>query len=228
MSINVHIAIFSCSSDYSFAHAYHNIHAWVDGSQGSLEIASRTLHDRFWQSGISSGTRESFYAQVSSSRTTLEGFASSVRGAIRSVRETCYALLYSMSRFEELFYSYDQLPVPLAQAICADAGCLSPHQFSTLISMTRYLIEDCPNDKREEFLTPLLSQLLTQMDNKIKSEWDRVKQRTQVSTGDDDLTEEMRDESVLRHFTYSSVLLVAGLLDPQRVSKDTGALSLCR
>ncbi|KAI9886573.1 MAG: tRNA (guanine(9)-N(1))-methyltransferase [Watsoniomyces obsoletus] len=201
-----------------FAHAYHNIRGWTDGSPASLDIASRTLHDRFWQSGISSESRESFYAKLNNSRKTLEGFASNVRGAVRSVRETCYAMLYSMSRFD-MFYSYEDLPVPLAQAICADAPCLSPHQFTTMISMARYLIEDCPSERREVFLTPLLSQLLTQIDNKVKSEWDRMKTQTEVSSGDEELTEEMRDESVLRHFTHSSVLLVAGLLDPQRISK---------
>ena len=50
-------------------------------------IVSRLLTDRFWQAGISEGSKDDFYARVLEKKFTMEGFASTVRGAIRFVRE---------------------------------------------------------------------------------------------------------------------------------------------
>lgn len=202
----------------SYSHSYHNVRTWADGSDALLAIGARAMNDRFWQSGISSGTRDDFYAKVSSTKATMEGFASTLRGALRSVREACYSLLYCMSRLQQQFYSYDDLPGPLARALFTDAAALSPHQFSTLISIARYIVDDCPKDRRELFLTPILSELFIQVDSKITSEWSEIEQKTLDNSEDDDLNEEMKEESVLRHLTYSGVLMVAGLLDPQRDS----------
>ena len=150
----------------------------------------------------------------------MEGFASTLRAAVRNIREACYSILYCMSRLEQQFYSYDDLPQPLARALLADAGALSSHQVSTLISVSRHIIDVCPKGRREVFLTPLISQLFAQLDSKIVAEWNEVARRDHtVSTTADVLTEEMRDESVLRQLTHSSAMLVASLLDPTRDGK---------
>ena len=180
------------------------------------EIAIRTLSDRFWQSGISTETREDFQAKVSGTKASLEGLASSLRGVIRSTREGCYAVLYSMSRLTEQFYSYDELPEPLAEAFFANAGALSSYQFMGMIGTIRFIMDTCPQSRRQCFLPPILSKLLIQIDAKLTSEWNEITRAKQSNTGDNELTEEMKGESILRQFTHASVLIVAGLLDPQR------------
>lgn len=184
-----------------------------------MEVANRMLHDRFWQAGISSGTRDDFYAKVSESKASLEGLASTARGIIRGIREQCYTAIYCMSSLGHQIYYYDELPGPLAEALFADVRALTPHQFSTMISMLRYLVDNCPSSRRQVFLTPILSNLFIHVDAKLTEEWSKVARRTEASSEDDDLTEEMKSESILRQFTYSCVMLVAGLLDPQRGSK---------
>lgn len=64
----------------------------------------------------------------------------------------------------------------------------------------------------------MLANLFTQIDKKITTEWDMIERR---KTGgvDDNLTEEMKDESILRQLTYSAVIMLASLLDPQRGGK---------
>ena len=57
------------------------------------------------------------------------------------------------------------------------------------------------------------------MDAKISSEWDGLAQRGGVRAAGDDLTEEMKAESILRHLTYTAVVMVADFLDPARTSK---------
>lgn len=182
-------------------------------------VVGRILTDRFWQAGISTGSRDEFYARIASSRSTLEGFASSVRGKVRAVRETCYSMLFSMSRLREHFYGFAELPGPLSEALFKDSTHLSSHQFSVLLNISRCLIDDCPVRFRPQFLPPMLATLFTQIDKKVTTEWDIIERR-KTGLVDGDLTEEMKDESILRQLTYSAVIMVASLLDPQRGGKS--------
>ncbi|KAI9820881.1 MAG: hypothetical protein M1832_003514 [Thelocarpon impressellum] len=200
----------------SYAHAFHNPSNWAGLPEDMQSIVSRTLTDRFWQAGISPGSKDEFYARVSGTKVTLEGFASSVRGAIRTIREMCYSIIFCMSRLDVHFYGFAELPTPLADALFTDAKALSSHQLSTMLSMIRFLVDDCPVALRAQFLPQILSRLFAELDSKVTSEWDELGRRAQASSEDDNLTNEMKEESILRQLTNSSVLLVAGLLDPQR------------
>lgn len=209
----------------SHAHGFHNPSNW-QGLQPELQsVIRKILTDRFWQAGISTGSRDEFYENVTKTKTTMEGLASSIRGAIRMVREACYSILWCMSRLDVHFYGLDELPGPLALALFADAHALSSHQMSILLNMTRYIIDDCPTTLRAHFLTPLLASLFAQVDRKISGEWNELIEKGQITQGDDKLAEEMKEESILRQLTYTAVLIVAGLLDPQRPGEPINAAS---
>lgn len=198
----------------SHAHAFHNPSNWAV-SDDMRAVVERILTDRFWQAGISSGSRDEFYAKITASKATLEGFASSVRGKIRAVRESCYSMLFSMSRMRHQFYGFAELPGPLSEALFKDAEHLSSHQYSVLLNISRCLIDDCPVHYRSLFLPPMLSTLFRSIDTKITTEWELIEQRKN-GLSDGDLTDEMKSESVLRQLTYSAVIMVASLFDPQR------------
>ncbi|KAL2865836.1 karyopherin MSN5 [Aspergillus lucknowensis] len=203
----------------SNAHAFHNPANWTGLPEDMRGVVERILTDRFWQAGISTGSRDEFYAKITASRSSLEGFASSVRGKIRAVRESCYSMLFSMSRLREHFYGFAELPGPLSQALFKDSSHLSSHQFSVLLNISRCLIDDCPVRFRSQFLPPMLSTLFTNIDRKVTSEWEVIEQR-KAGLGDGDLADEMKSESILRQLTYSAVIMVASLLDPQRGDPD--------
>lgn len=179
-------------------------------------IVDRVLTDRFWQAGISEGSKEDFYARVINKKNTLEGLASSIRGTIRYVREFCYSIIYCMSCLEKQFYGFEELPEPLAHALFADSCGLSSHQLIALLNLVRLLVDVCPVEYRNHFLPPILAACFRQMDSKIKSEWDKLDQAQEVQAAADELTEEMKAESVLRQLTYSAVIMVADFFDPQR------------
>lgn len=183
-------------------------------------VVERILTDRFWQAGISTGSRDDFYAKITASKSTLEGFASSVRGKIRAVRESCYSMLFSMSRMRHQFYGFSELPGPLSEALFKDSEHLSSHQFSVLLNISRCLIDDCPVQYRGQFLAPMLATLFRSIDRKITTEWEIIEQR-KAGMSDGDLTDEMKSESVLRQLTYSAVIMVASLFDPQRGGMQT-------
>ncbi|KEY78786.1 nuclear import and export protein Msn5 [Aspergillus fumigatus] len=201
------------------AHAFHNPANWGGLPHDMRGVVERILTDRFWQAGISTGSRDEFYAKITASRSSLEGFASSVRGKVRAVRESCYSMLFSMSRLREHFYGFAELPGPLSQALFKDSPHLSSHQFSVLLNISRCLIDDCPVRFRAQFLPPMLATLFTNIDRKVTAEWDLIEQRKE-GLADGDLTDEMKSESILRQLTYSAVLMVASLLDPQRGDPD--------
>lgn len=208
------------------AHAFHNPANWAV-SDDMRAVVERILTDRFWQAGISSGSRDDFYAKITASKSTLEGFASSARGKIRAVRESCYSMLFSMSRMRHQFYGFAELPGPLSEALFKDAEHLSSHQFSVLLNISRCLIDDCPVQYRAQFLPPMLATLFRSIDRKITNEWEMIEQRKSGGM-DGDLTDEMKSESVLRQLTYAAVIMVASLFDPQRGGKSHSTATIAR
>ncbi|KAA8913607.1 armadillo-type protein [Sphaerosporella brunnea] len=198
------------------AHGFHNPQNWRGLAPEYQPMVKRILTDRFWQAGISHGSRDDFYENVTKTKFTMEGLASSIRGAIRMVRESCYSILWCMSRLDVHFYGLDELPGPLAVALFENSHALSSHQMSILLNMTRYIVDDCPVPFRKHFLTPLLASLFSQVDNKVSGEWNELIERGVSQGTEAQLAEEMKEESILRQLTYTAVLIVAGLLDPQR------------
>ncbi|KAF3903419.1 Exportin-5 [Orbilia brochopaga] len=198
------------------AHAFHNPKNWANLPIELHPVMQRVLTDRFWQSGISVGSRDEFYENVSKTRLTMEGFASSIRGTIRTVRETCYSILWALGKLDINFYDYPELPGPLTIAMFQDADSLSSHQMTTLINISRVILDECPLQYRPHFLTPFLSSMFLQVDKKVVGEWTRLVNAGLIATTEEDkLTVEMKEESVLRQLTYTAVLVVAQLLDPE-------------
>lgn len=197
------------------AHAFYTPRNWTDLPVEMRPIVTTILTDRFWQSGISEGSKDDFYARVLSTKATVEGLASSIRKAVRTVKDACYNILYGMSRFDALFFGFQELPDPLARALFADAQNLSSHQSINLLQLARHLISSCPVRHRPHFVTPLLVACLKSLDSKIRGEWEQLIQKQQAKTEDEDLTNEMKEESILRHLTYNAVVMVADVMRPE-------------
>ncbi|KAI5854087.1 ARM repeat-containing protein [Durotheca rogersii] len=208
------------------AHASHTPEKWTGLPSEMRSIVGRVLTDRFWQAGISEGSKDEFYARVLEKKLTLEGLASTIRGSIRFVRESCYAIIYGMTRLDVQFYGFDELPGPLAHALLADSFNLSAHQLINVLNLVRYLVDNCPVPLREHFLPPILAVCCQQMDARINSEWMNLDQQQTVKSGGDALTEEMKSESILRQLTYASVMMVADFLDPARSNSPAGSSNL--
>ncbi|KAL2024810.1 hypothetical protein VTK56DRAFT_5631 [Thermocarpiscus australiensis] len=207
----------------SYAHASHNPSNWSLLPAEMQSVVGRVLSDRFWQAGISEGSKDEFYARVLGKKSTMEGLASTIRGSVRFVRETCYAIIYCMTRLDMQFYGFVELPGPLASALFADSFYLSSHQVINLLTLVRFLVDHCPLELRSHFLPPILATCFEQMDIKISSEWEKLGRQEAVQAAGEELTEEMKAESVLRQLTYSAVLMVADVLDPARTGSPSGA-----
>jgi exportin-5 len=191
-------------------------------------IVSRILTDRFWQAGISVGSKDDFYARVTGTKSTMEGFASSIRGSVRTVRESCYSILWCMSKLDVDFYGFSELPGPLAHALFADAHCLSSHQLIALLNVVRLMVDDCPVELRSHFVPPILATCFAQMDAKCSSEWEKLAQKQVAATEGENLTDEMKEESILRQLTHTAVMMIGGFLDPARQSEKILSFLKCK
>ena len=199
----------------SQAQAFHNAENW-DIPADQKEIVARILTDRFWQVGISNESRDEFYAKVDSSKKSLEGLASSVRSTIRSVRESGYRLIFYFSQLGEHFYSYKELPEPLSEALFKDSAALSLHQMAMLMEMVKAVIENCPASCRAHFLPPVSRACFEQLDQRLSYEWAKVERRQNAAMHEDGLSQEMRDESILRQLMFASVSMLSGLVGPPK------------
>ncbi|KAG6041835.1 hypothetical protein E4U41_001306 [Claviceps citrina] len=207
-----------------FAHATHNPASWTDWPIEMRGMVDRLLSDRFWQSGISEGSKYDFYARVMDKKNTLEGLASTIRGSVRFVRETAYAIIYCMSRLDIQFYGFGGLSGLLSTALFSDSIWLSIHQQSNVLGLVRYLVNDCPVHYREQVVPQLLATCLRQMDAKLHGEWEKMdNQQISPANGEADLKEEMKAESILRQVTYTGVMMLADFLDPTK--SDPSALN---
>jgi exportin-5 len=196
------------------AQAFHNMSNWSQLPVELQMVIKRTLQDRFWQSGISNESKDEFYARISGSKSSYEGFASTVRGTMRNVREMAYHIIYLMTKFDDQFYGIDNLAEPLADALFTDAGSLSANHLHPIINLTTGLVQRCPPRYRRSFLPPVLRRLFVTLDAKISAEWQALTQAADQNKKEmDELSDEMRTESVLRQLTYSMVSFVPFLLD---------------
>ncbi|KAJ4348535.1 karyopherin [Didymosphaeria variabile] len=201
----------------SHAQAFNDIETnWSFLPPDLQQVIQRVLTDRFWQAGISTESRDDFFARVSGSKSTYEGFASTVRGTVRQIRESSYYILYSLTRFRDYFYGIENLSAPLSQALFGHAHALTAHHLSVLLTVSTHLIEGCPPHLRAQFLPAMIQGLFRELNGKITKEWDEVSQQVINARENDNLTDEMKTESILRQLTYSSVTLVAVLLDSRQ------------
>ncbi|KAI9703977.1 MAG: hypothetical protein M1820_005759 [Bogoriella megaspora] len=200
-----------------FAQAFTDLNNWSHLPFEHQQLVRKMLTDRFWQAGISNESKDEFYARISGSKISYEGFGSTVRGAVRQIRETCYFILYGMTRLREQFYGIPDLGEPLAQALFANANGLSAHQLSVLLSISTSLIESCPSQLRQQFLPPVIITLFTQFDRRISADWEELERQKLEIAESGTLVEEMKSESILRQLTHSTITLIATLLDQQMV-----------
>lgn len=199
--------------------AFNNSSSWASLPQEMLPIVPRILTDRFWQAGISGGSRDEFFARVNNTKHTMEGLASSIRGTVRAVREAAYQCLYGLSRLDSDFYGFPGLPAPLSQALFASAEFLSSNQLITLMGLTKSLVDECPLEFRNDFIPPVVAAFFPKVDLKMAPAWASLNNRQQVPSDEEGLTKEMKEESLLRQLTNQAVLFVAALFDPHRTNE---------
>lgn len=192
----------------SYATQFHNRTTWNSFPVDIQNVVRRILTDRFWQNGISAESRDAFVNKVNNTKNTYEGFGSTVRRTVRTIRTGACDLLLFLSKLGDVFYGITDLAVPLSQALYENAIGLSAHHFSLLITVSSTLIKGCDISLREQFLPPMLAALFQQLRIKVDEEWEILNRRNEEVSADDNLDDEMKNQSILRSMTYNACYLM--------------------
>lgn len=196
----------------NYATIFQNPEQWQNIPPQLQSAMKKLLQDRFWQSGISNETRDAFVSRVTSSKNSFEGFGSTVRRTIRQVRVGSCDLLLLFSKLGEAFYGIPDLAPPMSEALFESSHALTAHHFSVLVTFSSQLISACPMLLARQFLPPIIAKLFIHLRYKIDSEWDAVNRRTEEASDDDNLDDEMKNQSILRSMTYNGCYLLFVLL----------------
>jgi exportin-5 len=194
----------------NYATMFHNPARWPAMPDEVRAAMVRLLQDRFWQSGISNESRDAFVARISNSKKTFDGLGSTLRRTLRQIRAGSCDVILLLAKLGETFYGIVDMAAPLSRAVYDDAEALSSHNFNVLVHFSGNLIAGCPPRLRGPFLPPVILNLFQRLRFKIEHEWDAVS-RAEQATAEDDLDDEMKNQSILRSMTFAACNLLWNL-----------------
>ncbi|CCJ29096.1 unnamed protein product, partial [Pneumocystis jirovecii] len=135
-----------------------------------------------------------------------------------------YMSIGSFSNFGSCFYKNPNLIQNIIESLFSDIKSLSLYTWSSILDFSiSPLIIKCPYDYQDNFLKVLLPYLFTEIDKKLISEWSKIKEKELISNDDfnnlafcqnEDLSDEIIQELLLRHLSFITVKLLRELLIP--------------
>lgn len=179
-------------------------------------ILQKSIVERFWLHGVSQISKNQFLEESYKMDVSANKLIHSFGHFLRRLREYCYYAIASFMRLGQAFFCVPGLSKQFLTAFFSHAAGLSLHQWTSMVNVViKPYCVNCPAELRDECLLPLLPALLSELDHKLVSEWRRINDRGLLveedaeETGeDDDLSEEMIEESLLRHLTYATAKLI--------------------
>lgn len=204
--------------------AYHNPANWTDLPEEVQMFVRHTTRERFWQEGISIQTKELFMHENVRAMHTLRDFADSVGHSIRYTREYVFLTIGLLCQLEDTLYLIPNVAQMLWTAVAGDTTGVTLHSWRHMINLVlRNLIKNVPVEYVSQFMGELLPLVLPQLDQLLVEHWDRLYQAgMQLDKPVDDdqqLSEEMMEEHLLRQLTYVVDRMVIDLVG-QLLSKN--------
>lgn len=185
--------------------AYHNPENWKDLPSEVQSFVKYSTAERFWQIGVSTQTRDEFVDDSVKAMHTLRDFADSVGHAIRYTREYAFLTLGSISQLEDTMYEIPGMATNVWVAIAGDSAGITSHSWRHMISLSiRSIIRYCPLQYVQSFMSEFLPPMLKKLDEVLVEKWEKVYQHGILMNGDENdenLSEEMMDEHLLRQLT---------------------------
>jgi len=218
--------------------AYHNPANWSQLPPEVQTFVKSSCTERFWQVGISMQTKDEFENASLAASKTLRDFADSVGHIVRYTREYTFLTLGSISQLEETMYEMPGMGTLLCRALASTTEGVTSHAWRHMISLTvRNVVRNCPIQFVQPFFTEFLPPFLRTLDEVLVRMWQH-----QEATGfqleenetpnDDDLSEEMMEEHLLRQLTAIVDRLLIDLVgqssarvDPRDVASENPEIS---
>ncbi|QLL33136.1 hypothetical protein HG536_0E00460 [Torulaspora globosa] len=169
--------------------------------------------ERFWEAGASNKSKDEFINEHMKAMQTLRDFADSVGHIVRYTREYTLLVISAISTLGNVFFDIDEAPEMLMDSIAIfkpSANHISPgvstHGWKHIMNVAiRPLLKNCPEECAPKFMTNFLPRLFETLDILLCQKWSSYMNSDinlePVQTDDEDMTEEILEENLLRQLT---------------------------
>lgn len=202
---------------------YYNPANWKSLPIEMQLLAKESIIERFWLHGVSQVSRDEFLESSAKTSDTCRELAHHIGHFLRKTREYCLVTLGTYSLIGEAFYGIADVGDACMHAFFGDTSGTSLHVWATTItSCLRHLLLNCPRAHYESFLGKIMVPFSPMMLQKLQSEWSKLMERGALQSKEeegaqqdkDDYSDEMMEESLLRHLSFAVVKLISDLLLP--------------
>lgn len=190
--------------------AYHNPANWSDLPEVVQSFVRDTTVERFWQMGVSIQTRDSFLEESEKAMNTLRDFADSVGHIVRYTREYVFLSIASICELEDTFYTIPNIAGLFWRAATGEKVGITLHSWKHMINVSlRAVIKKCPPENVDSFMVQLLPEMFNTLDELLLNKWEKVYiSGMTFDENDDQLSEEMMEEHLLRQVTQVTIRLL--------------------
>lgn len=193
--------------------AYHNPANWKELPEIVQSFVSHTTKERFWQVGVSLQSRDTFLEENEKAARTLRDFADSLGHTIRYTREYVFYSIASITELDDTFYSIPNIAELLWKAATGENEGITLHSWKHMINvMIRSVIKNCPTNHVPTFMLQFLPALFSSYDKLITTYWEKIfiSDTTTTPEGDEQLSDEMMEEHLLRQLTQ---VIIRSIID---------------
>ncbi|CAI4351557.1 ASN_HP2_G0011410.mRNA.1.CDS.1 [Saccharomyces cerevisiae] len=199
--------------------SYHDPDNWKGLPTVVQSFVKYSTIERFWEAGASNKSKDEFIDEHMKAMQTLRDFADSVGHIIRYTREYTLLVLSAISSLGSVFYLLDESPDLLLNSIAIfkpGSNEISPgvstHGWKHIMNIAiRPILKGCPKDCLGKFMPAFLPKLFEILDLLLCQKWSshmNDMDMNPVPTDDDQMTEEILEENLLRQLTTVVVRIV--------------------
>ncbi|KAG4303660.1 hypothetical protein PCK1_000178, partial [Pneumocystis canis] len=166
--------------------------------------------------------KDQFYDEISESENKIIKIAYDLGYFLQKNKEYCYMSIGLFSNFKDYFYKNSNLAQNIITSFFTDIKGLSLYDWSCILDFSiSPLVINCPLQYQTSFLKVLLPYLFTEIDKKLVLEWSVITEKSSVSENDfnsmtfcknEDLSNEIIEESFLRHLSFITTKILRNLL----------------
>ena len=199
--------------------SYHDPENWMELPVVVQSFVKCSTVERFWEAGASNKSKDEFIDEHMKAMQTLRDFADSVGHIVRYTREYVLLVISAISSLGSIFYDIDELPQMLMDSIAIYkpnraefSPGVSTHGWKHIINVAlRPLLKNCPPQCANKFMTAFLPKLFDTLDILLCKKWSVYMSDIDVNPpprDDDEMTEEILEENLLRQLTTVVVRLL--------------------
>lgn len=203
--------------------SYHDPENWKELPIIVQSFVKYSTVERFWEAGASNKSKDEFIDEHIKAMQTLRDFADSVGHIVRYTREYTLLVISVISSLGSVFFEIPNLAQLLLDsiAICKpNSQDISPgvstHGWKHILNVAiRPVLKNCPEECIPKFMPEFLPKFFEIIDKLLYDKWNHniisSSNETRGPTDDDEMTEEILEENLLRQLTTVVVLILIDL-----------------